>query len=1021
MKMLNQIKMSLYQKLSILVFTISTIAILVFGTFTFIQYSNDVRVEKSSLLNNLRDRQLETLNEYYKNLENLILSKSQSLDTKMALTDFNNSFKDIKISEFQKDDLKKRLRIFYENQYRFRVKNEFKDVDQIQLDLFLKVSYVFGEQNDQTYYLQDAYLNNPNHPVGFKDQIYYLNDDTKYNLVTHPKYHDKFKQFAEQNNFYDLFLISKDNLQVVYSVFKETDFATSFKDGPHKDTSVAKMVKKIVEDYESNAFKEPEVYFTDFERYSPSYFAPAAFVMAPIFDAGGDFAGVFAAQIKADNLNRVMANNYQWKKIGLGLSGNSYLVGEDLLLRSDLRLYIQDKETFFKTVTDQDNKKNVNRIKNLTTSILLYNINNESVDMAFNRETGIRTTFDIEKKEVLSSFTLFEFKNIKYALVTEMQTQELFGPIRNLFINMSSAVLVALLLAFALTTYLILNLLKPLRQLIQVSERIKLGYYSERARVQTRDEIGELSKSFNEMINAVETDVIRREKDKQTVNVLKEEAEQANKAKSAFLANMSHELRTPMNAIIGYSEILTEDATDNQHQEYIPDLKKINSAGKHLLQLINDILDISKIEAGKMELDVHEVDFVSLVQEVADTSEALVVKRGNTLKIVKDESIKNIKGDSVKIKQILFNLISNAAKFTENGTITLGYKTYQDDNNFLNIYVQDTGIGIEKDKVAKVFEEFGQADSSTTRKYGGTGLGLSLVKKFCELMGGSIKLESEIGKGSIFTVTIPKNVSTSETIADDVKNNEIIETGKKIILVVDDDKSARDLIKRNLEKEGYIVLTASNGNEAIEIANQKNPHLITLDIMMPKKSGWETLKTLREYIKFKDTPVIMISMLDDDNTAKGLGADDYLKKPVDRNKLIDAITKQKEKMKNNNIMIIDDLKDNRDIVKRHLKDYNFNFSEADNGQDAIEKLTKRPVDGIILDLMMPVMDGFEFLTRVKEYNQLKDIPIIVLTAKDLNSDEVINIEKDVSLIIQKTDLGEKAIKELVNNLVIERN
>jgi len=288
-------------------------------------------------------------------------------------------------------------------------------------------------------------------------------------------------------------------------------------------------------------------------------------------------------------------------------------------------------------------------------------------------------------------------------------------------------------------------------------------------------------------------------------------------------------------------------------------------------------------------------------------------------------------------------------------------------------------------------------------------------------MGGSIKLESEIGKGSIFTVTIPKNVSTSETITEDVKNNEIIETGKKIILVVDDDKSARDLIKRNLEKEGYIVLTASNGNEAIEIANQKNPHLITLDIMMPKKSGWETLKALREYIKFKDTPVIMISMLDDDNTAKGLGADDYLKKPVDRNKLIDAITKQKEKMKNNNIMIVDDLKDNRDIVKRHLKDYNFNFSEADNGQDAIEKLLKKPVDGIILDLMMPVMDGFEFLTRIKEYNQLKDIPIIVLTAKDLNSDEVINIEKDVSLIIQKTDLGEKAIKELVNNLVIEKN
>lgn len=1021
MQFLNKIKMSLYQKLSILVFLISMIAILVFGTFTFFQYSNDVKIEKSSLLNNLRDRQLETLNGYYKGLENLILSKSQSLDTKMALSDFEKSYKEIKINEFQKEDLKKNVKIFYENQFKFRIQNEFKDLDQTQLDLFLKKSYAFGKQDSQTLYLQNAYLNNPIHPVGFKDKIYYLYDKTKYNEVTHPKYHDKFKQFNDLNNFYDVFLISKENLQIVYSVFKETDYATSLKDGPYKDTNFAKMAKKIVNEYEMNAFKDPEVYFTDFERYSPSYFAPAAFIMAPIFNVDGDFEGVFAAQIKADNINRVTANNYKWKKIGLGLTGNSYLVGEDLLLRSDLRLYIQDKETFFNSVTNQDNKKTINRIKNLNTSNLLLKVKNESVDMAFNRETGIRVSSNIQNKKVLSSYTLFEFKDIKYALVTEMQTSELFGPIRNLFINMSSAVLVALLLAFALTTYLILGLLKPLRNLIEISERIKLGYYSERARVQTRDEIGELSKSFNEMVNAVEADVIRREKDKQTVSVLKEEAEQANKAKSAFLANMSHELRTPMNAIIGYSEILTEDVTDNQHQEYIPDLKKINSAGKHLLQLINDILDISKIEAGKMELDIHKINFASLVQEVADTSDALVTKNGSTLKIIKDESIQHITGDSVKIKQILFNLISNAAKFTENGTITLGYKTHQDDNNFLSIYVQDTGIGIEQDKVAKVFEEFGQADSSTTRKYGGTGLGLSLVKRFSELMGGSIKLESEIGKGSMFTVIIPKKISTSETIIEDVKNNEEIETGKKVILVVDDDKSARDLIKRNLEKEGYIILTASNGDEAIEIANQKNPHLITLDIMMPKKSGWETLKVLREYIKFKDTPVIMISMLDDDNTAKGLGADDYLKKPVDRNELIKAITKQKEKMKNNNIMIIDDLEDNRNIVKRHLKDYNFNFSEANNGKDAIEKLHVKPVDGIILDLMMPVMDGFEFLTRIKEYNQLKDIPIIVLTAKDLNSDEVINIEKDVSLIIQKTDLGEKAIKELVNNLVIEKN
>lgn len=1021
MKLLNQIKMSLYQKLSILVFLISSLAILVFGSFTYFQYSTTTKQEKISLLNNIRDRQLESLNLYYQNLEKLILSKSQSLDVKTALSEFKQSYDEIKINEFKKDDLKKTVNFFYNTQYKFRIDNEFKNTQQTELDLHLSKSYSFGERNDQTLFLQDAYLNHPEHPVGFKNKINYINDGTKYNLVTHPKYHDHFKQFSNLNNFYDVFLISKDNLQIIYSVYKETDFATSLKEGPHKDTGFANAVKKIVKEYDNNAFKEPKVYFTDFERYSPSYFAPAAFALAPVFTVDGDFNGVFAVQIKADNVNRVLANNYQWNKIGLGLTGNSYLVGQDSILRSDLRIYIQDKDTFFKSLQDQDNQKNINKIKNNTTSILLTKVKNPSVEMAFERKTGILTSENILKNEVLSSFTFFEFKNLKYALVTEMETSELFGPIRNLFINMSSAVLVALLLAFALTTYLILNLLKPLRSLIEVSERVKLGYYSERAAVQTRDEIGELSKSFNEMVNSVESDVIRRERDKQVFSSLKEEAEQANKAKSAFLANMSHELRTPMNAIIGYSEILTEDATDNDHKEYIPDLKKINSAGKHLLQLINDILDITKIEAGKMELDIHEVDLPNIVQEVADTSLTLVNKNSNTLQINSDDRIKNITGDSVKLKQILFNLISNAAKFTENGTITLGYKVYENDKNFIDLYVQDTGIGIEKEKINKVFEEFSQEDSSTTRIYGGTGLGLSLVKKFCELMGGSIKLESEKGKGSVFTVTIPRNISTSDNIVEDIKEGQQVEHGKKVILVVDDDKTARDLIKRNLEKEGYVVFTASTGDEAIEIANNKNPHLITLDVMMPKKSGWETLKELREYIKFKETPVIMVSMLDDDNTAKGLGADDYLKKPVDRERLISAITKQKEKMKNNNIMIIDDLKDNRDIVKRHLKDYNFNFSEAENGKDAIEKLLKKPVDGIILDLMMPVMDGFEFLTHIKEYAKLKNIPIIVLTAKDLNSDEVINIEKDVSLIIQKTDLGEKVIKELVNNLVIEKN
>jgi len=767
MLIFKNLKINLYQKVIIIVLFICSFAILLFGSFTFLQYQTSSKKEKEIFLNNLRDSQYEKLTQYFQSLDAAVLSESNSLDTKVKSQNLINSFEEIRINDVQREKAKKMLKIFYTQYFKPRFNNEFENKGE--LNTFIQQSVSFKRNIDKTLFLQNSFLNEPNHPIGFKEKIFKINDGSKYSQITHPEAHPHYLKFLQRYDFKNVLIVEKNDLNIVYSVSKETDFATSLLDGPYANTSLAKMVKKIADDYRLDAFREPVTYFTDFERYAPAYFAPAAFVGAPIFNNNNIFIGVLVAQIKANNLNQVLANNYQWNKTGLGLTGHSYIVGKDKIIKSDLREYVQNKDNFLDKVKDQVDKKSFNQLKNNTLSNLLFKIDNEAVAFALQNKEGLIEHKNFLGQNVLSSYTSFNFKGLSYALITEMQTKELFQESRNLFITISSGTLLALILAIVLATYLILNLLKPLRSLFEVSEKVKSGQYQERAPVETKDEIGELAKSFNSMIHSVESDIERKEKDKlifqdlkEQADQLKEEADRANQTKSAFLANMSHELRTPMNAIIGYSEMLTEEAMDDGQDAYVGDLKKINSAGKHLLSLINDVLDISKIEAGKMELDIHEMQLEELVQEVADTSDALVKKNNNALEIEKGDQVNTIQNDSVKLKQILFNLISNASKFTENGKIFLGYKLDDTDNKTLNLYVRDTGIGIDQDKIGKVFEEFGQEDASTTRKYGGTGLGLSLCKKFAELMGGTIKLDSEKGVGSVFTVIVPVNIVKAE-------------------------------------------------------------------------------------------------------------------------------------------------------------------------------------------------------------------------------------------------------------------
>lgn len=374
---------------------------------------------------------------------------------------------------------------------------------------------------------------------------------------------------------------------------------------------------------------------------------------------------------------------------------------------------------------------------------------------------------------------------------------------------------------------------------------------------------------------------------------VKEAAESANLAKSAFLANMSHELRTPLNAIIGYSEMLQEEAEEAGQGEFVPDLQKINAAGKQLLSLINDILDLSKIEAGKMELYLENFDVPTLLGEVESTIEPLIQKKGNRFELKINSNLGQMYSDLTKLRQSLFNLLSNAAKFTQEGTITLEVsRTLENEVDWFTFKVRDTGIGMTAEQIGKLFQPFVQADNSTTRRFGGTGLGLAITRRFCEMLGGDVLVESTYGQGSTFIIRLPADSRALKTpnILPETAT-EISDTGKNKLLVIDDDPTVRDLIKRFLAKEDWQVITAVSGEEGLRLAHEMRPNLITLDILMPTLDGWGVLKSLKADPLLADIPVIILTIMGQQDLGQVMGAVDYLTKPINQEQLVKLLKK----------------------------------------------------------------------------------------------------------------------------------
>lgn len=602
--------------------------------------------------------------------------------------------------------------------------------------------------------------------------------------------------------------------------------------------------------------------------------------------------------------------------------------------------------------------------------------------------------------------------------------------------------------------------------------------------------------------------LMRRKRDEEMLRQMNEElatardrALEANRTKSTFVANMSHELRTPLNAIIGYSEMLQEDAALLGLEDFEQDLQKIHQSGKHLLDLINDILDMTKIEAGKLEIYPDYFDLPKLVWDSVNTIQPLLLKNNNRLNIDCDETLGSIYADMTRVRQVLLNVLSNACKFTKTGLISVQVSRQTispqrspnlSSRECFQILITDTGIGISPENIQKLFQPFNQVDSSTTRQYGGTGLGLAISHRLCQMMGGSITVSSELGKGSQFMISLPVDHRESaklsaqppnpndakhkhqiseqaaEQISEQISeqefeqehinehnfnehNEQLLEpaphqaiahavpsaaviaanpqqpqqlaenatTSYPSVLVIDDDPLIHQFTRSHLGKRGLFIYSAFNGEEGISLAQQITPSAIILDVQMPQMSGWEVLKELKSQPLTSGIPIILLTISEiavdepinpfdnSDNCHLGgyeIGANDYLFKPIDRDRLIATIDKYRSQHQQQfSILIVEDDSNIRAMLRRMLEKENCLVFDVQDGHEALASIPRYQPQLILLDLVMPNVNGFEFIHLLRLCHDIGSIPIVVITAKDLDETDRIRLSGSVQKILQKTN------------------
>ncbi len=520
----------------------------------------------------------------------------------------------------------------------------------------------------------------------------------------------------------------------------------------------------------------------------------------------------------------------------------------------------------------------------------------------------------------------------------------------------------------------------------------------------------------------INTDISDRRHAEEAMQEAKELAEAANRAKSQFIANMSHELRTPLSAVIGYSEMLAEEIEDIGQTHLLTDVGKIEASARHLLGLINDVLDLSKIEAGRMTVESVRFDVSAMLDEVVNATGALSAKKGNRFVLEVPTDLGAMQSDELKIRQCLMNLIGNAAKFTEEGVITL--RGRREGLDHIVFEVSDTGIGMSPEQMERLFKRFSQADESTTRQFGGTGLGLAITRAFALRLGGDVTVESQPGRGSTFRITLANEVQSDDgggtspilIQPDSAIFAEDHPEAQHRILVIDDDPAAREILARFLKREGFGVTGAADGQAGLTLARALRPQAILLDIEMPKMDGWSVLHALRQDPTLVDTPVVMVSVKNEQGLAYALGATDYLQKPVEWDRL-KRVLDRIQPLRDGTVLVVDDDADARERMRFTLSRHGWTVVEAADGQQALDLLDGVVPNLILLDLMMPVMDGFAFLQRLRDRPGCDQVPVLVLTAKDVTPDERASLDRQADKIISKGSFSWPDLAQELRDLI----